>query len=248
MPLSLSGLLPSLCAVCHAWPAEPVCEACVARYAQLTARCATCALPVPPNVRRCGECLTRPSPLDACIAAVPYAYPWPSLIADFKFNANASRARPFAHLLRSMPFVERAIDSADWVLPMPLSETRLRQRGFNQAWELARRLSLHSNKADPSLLLRVVDTVAQSGLKRTERLRNLNTAFAVNPLRADLLRSSRVVLVDDVMTSGATMYAAAAVLRSAGATHITGLVLARTDIPHAATVAKQMPGGLNGMD
>jgi predicted amidophosphoribosyltransferase len=74
----------------------------------------------------------------------------------------------------------------------------------------------------------VRDTPAQSGLSRTERLLNLRGAFAVEPLRAEAVRGRRIVLVDDVMTSGASLCAAAQVLRGAGAAHITALVLART--------------------
>jgi ComF family protein len=112
---------------------------------------------------------------------------------------------------------------------MPLSPARLRERGFNQAHELARRLS--PAKTDATLLLRTRDTPAQSGLPRSDRLRNLRGAFALEPLRADAVRGRRVVLVDDVMTSGASLFAAAGVLRLAGAAHLTAVVLARTDPP-----------------
>ena len=232
MPHPFSGRLPSLCAVCHAWPAQPLCEACVARFAQPLPRCSTCALPLPQDLKQCGECLTTPPPLDACLAAVSYTFPWPALVADFKFNASPSWAGPFAQLVRSMPYMDAALDSADWVLPMPLSTERLRERGYNQAWELARRLAPRSAQAEPRLLLRILDSPPQSGLKRAERLRNLRTTFATDPLRAGLLKRMRVVLVDDVMTSGASLHAAALALRAAGAAHITGLVFARTDPDH----------------
>ncbi|MEP6723503.1 MAG: phosphoribosyltransferase family protein, partial [Variovorax sp.] len=104
-----------------------------------------------------------------------------------------------------------------------------RERGFNQALELVRRLA--PDKTDATLLLRTRETPAQSGLTRAERLRNLRSAFAIEPLRAAEVRGRRVVLVDDVMTSGASFFAAAEVLRSAGAAHITAVVLARTDAP-----------------
>jgi ComF family protein len=125
--------------------------------------------------------------------------------------------------------VEPALEQCDIVLPMPLAPARLRERGFNQALELARRLS--PAKTDATLLLRTRDTPAQSGLARAQRLRNLSGAFAVEPLRADKVRGRRLVLVDDVMTSGASLFAAAEVLRLAGAAHITAVVLARTDPP-----------------
>jgi ComF family protein len=227
---SLLARLPSQCAACRAWPSRRVCDACVARFAPPTARCGGCALPLPQGVARCGECVRHPPPLDACFAACTYAWPWTDCIAGFKFRGDAGWAGPLATLLRSAPWVEPALEQCDRVLPMPLAPARLRERGFNQSHELARRLS--SAKADATLLLRTRDTPAQSGLSRAERLRNLRGAFAVEPLRADTVRGQRLVLVDDVMTSGASLFAAAEVLRLAGAAHVTAVVLARTDPPH----------------
>ena len=229
---SLLERVPSQCAVCRAWPSRPVCDACVARFAPPAARCRSCALPVPAGVSRCGECLRHPPPLDACLAACAYAWPWPDCIGQFKFQGRAGWAAPLATLLRSTPWVEPALEQADWVLPMPLAPARLRERGFNQAHELARRLA--PRKTDAALLLRTRDTPAQSGLGREARLRNLRGAFALEPLRAEAVRGRRIVLVDDVMTSGASLFSAAQVLRTGGAAHITAMVLARTDLPAPA--------------
>ena len=227
---SLLGRLPSQCAVCRAWPSRPVCDACVARFAPPAPRCRTCALPLPAGVAQCGECVRHPPPLDACLAACSYAWPWPGHIGEFKFQGQAGWAGPFATLMRSAPWVEPALDACDLLLPMPLAPARLRERGFNQAFELARRLA--PAKTDAALLLRVRETQPQVGLDRAGRRANVARAFAVEPLRAGLLQGRRLVLVDDVMTSGASLFAAAAVLRQAGAARITALVLARTDEPH----------------
>ena len=123
--------------------------------------------------------------------------------------------------------MEPALDGADLVLPLPLSRARLQSRGFNQALLLARQLA--PLKTDSRLLLRIRDTPPQSALKRAERLSGVSGAFAVDPLQSVRLKGARVVLVDDVMTSGATLFEAARVLRAAGAAHITGLVIARTE-------------------
>ena len=109
---------------------------------------------------------------------------------------------------------------------MPLSAERLRARGFNQALGLARCLDPH--KVQAQLLLRVRDTTAQNLLTRAERQRNVRDAFAVEPLRSGELPGRRIMLVDDVMTSGASLHAAARTLRAAGAQHITAVVVART--------------------
>lgn len=225
---SISDQLPSQCAVCHAWPAHAVCEACTERFAQPQPRCRTCALPVTAGLDQCGACIRSPTGLDACLTAVTYAYPWSRLIVEFKFRARPGWASSFATLLRSTPWVEPALEDALFVVPMPLSAERLRARGFNQALELARQLA--PGRTEHGLLLRIRDTAAQSGLPRAQRLRNVRHAFAIEPVRAGLLAGAKVVLLDDVMTSGASMYAAAGALRSAGATHITGIVLARADL------------------
>jgi ComF family protein len=226
----LADRLPGQCAVCRAWPAQPVCEACVARFAQPQPRCRRCALPVPAGVTECGRCVREPPPLDQCHAAVAYDYPWSALITQFKFHGEPGWARALATLMRSTPWVEPALEHADHVLPMPLSDARLAERGFNQSVLLARCLS--PAKTSAGLLLRTRHTAAQSALDRDARRANVKGAFAVEPLRASELRGARVVLVDDVMTSGATLFSAAAVLRRAGAAHVAAVVVARTDAAH----------------
>lgn len=221
--------LPGQCAVCRAWPAQSLCESCVGRFAQPRPRCLRCAIPVPNGVPHCGRCVAEPPPLDACFAAVAYDYPWSSLIAQYKFHGQAGWARAFATLMRSTPWVEPALDDADLVLPMPLARERLAERGFNQSLLLARLLG--AARAESSLLLRIRNTPAQASLERQARLANVKGAFTLDPLRAAEVRGQRIVLVDDVMTSGASLFAAAQVLRDAGAARVTAVVLARTDEP-----------------
>jgi ComF family protein len=219
--------LPSRCAICQDWPHAPLCEACISRFAQPQNRCQGCALPWANTGRRCPDCQAEPPPLDMCLAAVTYAWPWVDLIARFKFQQQAGWSHALATLMMSTPLADDVLDNADLVLPIPLSPQRLAFRGYNQSWELAQQLS--PAKADVQLLLRTRDTPSQRLLPRHERLANLVGAFAVEPLRAAQLRGKRVVLVDDVMTSGASLHSAARMLRQAGATHISALVLARTE-------------------
>ena len=223
----VSRRLPSRCFVCHAWPAQAVCENCVAQFAQPVHRCESCALPLPAGMPRCGACITAPPLWDAALAAVPYAYPWSRLVVDFKFQQHPAWARTLATLMRSAPWVEPALENAHLVLPLPLSAQRLQSRGFNQSLELARHLA--PERVETGLLLRVRDTPPQSSLPRHERLRSVEGAFAVEPLRVGELRDRRVVLVDDVMTSGASLHAASTALRAAGVAHLTVLVFARTE-------------------
>lgn len=224
--------LPSVCQICRRWPAQTLCAACVERFAQPTLRCATCALTLVQTLHtghaaHCRNCTQHPNPLDACVAAVSYTFPWSDCIARFKFQTEPSLARALAHLMRHAPWVEPALDAAKVVVPMPLSPTRLRERGFNQALELARHLAPHKTHA--LTLLRRGDSAHQVGASRQDRLDHVRDAFWVAPERVSIVRDQRVVLVDDVMTTGASLFEAARALRAAGAAHITGLVLARTE-------------------
>jgi ComF family protein len=225
---AMAARLPARCEVCRSWPARPVCEPCVQRFAQPQPRCRRCALRVPAGVAECGACLREPPALDTCHAALPYAYPWAGLIGRFKFHAEPGWASHLALLMRSAPWIEPTLEACDLVVPMPLSTRRLAERGFNQAVELARRLA--PAKLSTGLLLRVRDTPPQAFLDRRQRLGNMAHAFAMDPMRGARVAGRRVVLVDDVMTSGATLEAAARALRRAGAARVDGLVLARTDL------------------
>ena len=233
--------LASQCAVCRSWPAEPVCRPCVTRFAPAQRRCSSCALALPAGLPAahdvCADCLRQPPPLDGALAALPYAYPWSSLITRYKFGGQHGWAGFFASLMRQTPGVAQTLDELapqDWILPLPLSDQRLQARGFNQAWELASALARQTQspaQADARLLLRVQHTRAQSELTRQERLVNVQNAFQADPLRVAALQGRAVVLVDDVMTSGASLFAAAQALREAGAASVTAVVLARTAAP-----------------
>ena len=177
------------------------------------------------------DCIKQPPPVDATLAALDYAYPWSGLISRYKFGEHSGWASFFASVLLKAPGSSQASQSADLILPVPLSRERLQTRGFNQAWELASALAKQSGrtaKTDTTLLLRVKDTQPQTELLRQERLANVKGAFQIDPLRTHEIKGKRVLLVDDVMTSGASLFTAAQALRVGGATHITGIVLART--------------------
>ena len=232
----------SQCAVCRSWPARQLCQPCLARFAPVQRRCASCALALPADLSMglrtdpglCAACVRQRSPLDRALAAVPYAYPWSTLIAGYKFGEQPGWAAFFAALLLKTPGVLQAfsdLQANDWIVPVPLSAERLQTRGFNQAWELASALARQSRtaaQADAQLLLRIKHTRPQSQLKREARLANVKGAFLVDPLRVAELDGRRVVLVDDVMTSGASLFTAAEALRAAGAAHVTAVILART--------------------
>ncbi len=254
---SLGTCFPSGCAVCGRWPAlpagKPVCGDCAQAFAAPVARCPTCALPLPPDTgagagtathtqtHTCTDCQTHPTLLAACFAAVDYGYPWQSLIHRFKFANEPAWATWFADMLWEQTALRPVARACDWWLPIPLTRHRLGERGYNQAWELTKaihRLAAGTMPANaPTLrhdvLMKVTDTTAQHHLDRHARLTNLRTAYAVHPNAAHALAGKSVLLVDDVMTTGATLHAAARTLLHAGAASVSAVVFARTPAPEA---------------
>lgn len=249
--------LPSQCAVCRAWGSARVCGPCSQRFAPMVLRCTGCAakrvatlpaasaFPAEPATR-CGACTTTPLGLDACHAAVDYAYPWDGIIAQLKFAAGQpALADLLADVMAQQPHIVGALASADVVVPIPLSAQRLQERGFNQALELAhalcrtaphtvawqKRTARLGSPVDATLLLRLgSDKLSQVGLPRAQRMANARGAFAVEPLRAQQLQGLRVLVVDDVSTTGATLAAASQALRLAGAAEVVGVVFAKTPV------------------
>jgi ComF family protein len=163
------------------------------------------------------------------VCAHDYAFPWSDLVGDFKFQADVALAtllaRQLAAALRQRP---QALE-VDLVLPVPLSAARLKERGFNQSWELARRLGRSFGlTCDAGLLQRPVDTAHQVDLSMEERDRNLRGAFMVTPGQRARVAGRRVAVVDDVMTTGATLREATRTLLRAGASSVDVWTVART--------------------
>jgi ComF family protein len=230
-----AGRLASLCAVCRGWGSQRVCADCVARFAQPVPRCTACALPVPAGVALCGDCLKVPPPWQCALSAVDYGYPWDGLLTHFKFHAALDLAPALVQRVVDAHRRDPASRHPGWLLPMPLSAERLRERGHNQAWELARRLAVPLNcLADAHLLLRLRDTPHQTRLSPSERVANVRGAFAVEPRRLAELRGRDITLIDDVMTTGASAAEASRVLLQAGATRVQVWVVARTPRPGPA--------------
>jgi ComF family protein len=229
--LSRAPALPTQCALCRGWAGERLCAECRTRFARPVPRCARCALRVPDGTTVCGACLVAPPPFDTTLAALDYGHPWDRLIGQLKFHAALDLATPFARMLADA-WRTAGVPRPDWLLPVPLAPQRLRERGYNQAWEIARTLARELGcRADARLLLRIKDTPHQLAFPVEQRAANVHGAFAVEPARRAELRGRRVALVDDVMTTGATAAALARVLRDAGAAAIDVWVVARTPAP-----------------
>jgi ComF family protein len=230
----LLSQLPGSCAICRGWDRGTVCTACTTRFAQPLPRCARCAIDVPDGVAVCGSCLVDPPAFDAAWSGVSYGYPWDGLVAKFKFESALELTSTLADRLLDARRLASA-PSPDLLLPVPLGRARLRQRGFNQAWELARVLSRELGvRADPRLLQRVRETAQQRDLPLPQRRDNVRGSFAVDERRRDEVSGRHIAVVDDVMTSGATLGEIARVLKEAGAKSVDVWVVARTPRPGTA--------------
>jgi ComF family protein len=221
-------LYPSRCALCMA-PGTPLCEACRADSALPAPTCALCAIPLAHAVAgaRCGRCLRRSPRYDATVAAALYAAPFDQLLRRFKYGAALAYAPLFADLLA--PQCGRL--ALDAVVPLPLSRERTAARGFNQAVEIARPLARRLGvPLVTDAVLRIVDTAPQAGLRFDERRRNVRRAFCTVDAAARRLAGRTIGVVDDVMTTGATLDEFARTLKRAGVARIVNLVVARTPL------------------
>jgi ComF family protein len=227
-------LLPQRCALCVAPVADGLlCGACRAALPNLGPACPRCALPAPDGAT-CGGCLADPPPFAATLAAHAYAFPVDRLLQALKYQgrlalaewAGAALAQRARQAVPEQTLRERAL----LLVPLPLAPARQRQRGFNQARLIAEAAARELALPQADALARPRASAPQAGLPWQERLHNVRGAF-VACRRLDGLD---VVLVDDVMTTGATLRAAADAARAAGARRVDCWVVARTLPPRPA--------------
>lgn len=219
----LSWLFPPRCVVCGdaGMPGRDLCASCDAALPRQRHACPRCALPTP-RTGRCAPCLAQPPPLDAAYAAFDYAFPLDRLLPRLKFHRDFAAGRVLA---QAMALHFAALPRPQALVPVPLHRARLRQRGYDQALELARPLARALGlPLQTGLLQRCKATRAQSRLDADARGRNLRGAFRVESSAG---MPAHVALIDDVMTTGATLHAAASALRAAGVARIDAWVCAR---------------------
>jgi len=198
---------------------EALCQACRDALPRVAEPCPSCAMPSPGGAI-CGACLARPPSFDATFAPWLYDYPVDRLVLALKFQRRLALAPVLAR-----PLQELWHSGADIIVPMPLHRARLAERGFNQSAEIARCLA-QSVGVPLALdtLLRIRHTAPQSDLPHAERTGNVRGVFSC---RGEIQGLS-VALVDDVMTTGATLREAARILKRAGAARVENWVAART--------------------
>jgi len=219
-------MLPPRCLLCGAAGdgARDLCGGCAGDFALNAVCCPCCALPLQSPAPLCGECLRREPPFVRAWVPFRYGHPLDLLEARFKFRRDLAAGRVLAERMIERARIDEP-DRPDALIPVPLHRTRLRERGYNQALELAQPLS---RTLDVPLcadgLARIQATPAQTGLDAKARRRNLRGAFEVG---AGARLTDHVALVDDVMTTGATLRECARVLRRAGVARVDVWALAR---------------------
>jgi ComF family protein len=231
----LDVIYPPACCHCGSLAASNTfCSACIARIVLPRAPyCQHCGVPFRTRNdgnHTCGRCITDPPAFGmaraAAIydAAAPADQPLKSILQRYKYNRDVALAAPLAKLMeRECPF---KLTDYDVIVPVPLHLSRLRWRGFNQASLLARRIVTGTRvPVDVFSLERARETQPQVDLDEKERRRNVAAAFRVS--RRERIRQRRVLLVDDVYTTGSTVNECSRVLRDAGASAVDVLVLAR---------------------
>jgi ComF family protein len=225
----LDELLPSLCILCGGQSSDALCATCRINYGVRNTSCCTCCairLPEVSHSLKCGKCLSDPPAFDLSFAATDYAPPIDQLLQSLKFRAKLPLAKAFGRLLTELPALP---NSVDLIIAVPLSLERLAERGFNQSLEIARVLAQHWKlPLATNVCLRVKHTQTQASLPVHQRRVNMRNAFAVQ--NTQLVIGKRILLVDDVMTTGHTLNELAHCLKRHGAIHVTNFVVARTPI------------------
>ena len=213
-------LLAQHCLLCEAASGDvPVCTACAAALPSMPPCCPQCAMPSP-HGSTCGDCLARPPRFDATLALWPYAFPVDRLVHALKFHARLQLSQWFATALAS-----HVPDGTTGLVAMPLHRARLAERGFNQSYEVARRVArLRGLPVLEEQVTRTRVTDEQARLVYKERARNVRGAFS----STGSLEGRSLAVIDDVMTTGATLNELARTLKQAGAARIVNCVLART--------------------
>src|SRR5215510_11808073 len=229
---AVSLLYPATCTICgkNVRAGEYLCNGCEAKIVRIVAPfCETCSEPFEGSITStftCANCAHRTIYFDAAVAAYRGRGIVREIIHEFKYARQIHLRHLVARWLRDALDDERLRDvSLDVLVPVPLHPARERERGFNQASLLAELLSTHSSIRSKPVLERIRYTTTQTALDRAERMENLHNAFRLRK-NADV-RGLRVLLIDDVLTTGSTLSECARVLKRAGATSVHSATAAR---------------------
>lgn len=225
--IAQNRLFPATCRLCRSVTGNgsSVCSPCYGELPWISRGSPTCDIPLPEENRltQCESCLHPPPALDRCHALFDYRAPVDQWICGLKFQGDLTLAKLLGQLLAErVPVGQNTL-----LVPVPLHPRRLRERGFNQALEIARPLRHRGYHIDPHCCSRARYTPPQSALPAKARRHNLRDAFRVH----HRVTGKKIILVDDVFTTGSTLNTLATCLREAGAVRVEAWVIARTPEP-----------------
>lgn len=220
---ALDWVYPPQCAVCG-MPGYPLCLDCKNEINYITGKiCPICGASIRQSALRCDDCMKRLPAFDAVRSLAFYGGVIRECIHSLKYENNRSLGKYFAQLL--CPIISQEAWLINAVIPVPLSKERLKERGYNQAAAIAHPLALFLELPfQPYGLEQVRDTRSQVGLSAEERRMNVIGAFKAIP---ELVHHKNILLIDDVMTTGATLESCAQVLKEAGSEKVYCLTVAR---------------------
>jgi ComF family protein len=208
-----------------------VCEACLNDLPwHSNNACPQCGLSS--RGQLCGSCINSPPSFDATHAVFLYDFPINAMMVRYKYGNSLNLGDTFGQFLAEKIAHENLTENIDFVIPMPMHPQRLKERGFNQALEIAKVLTKNTKqKLSHKGVERKTLTPPQASLPLKERVKNIKGAFKVEENVKDKLTGKRIAIVDDVMTTGASLNELAKTLKKAGASHVECWVIART-LPH----------------
>jgi ComF family protein len=230
---TLDIIFPPRCLLCHSLVSEigALCASCWQKMTFNTPpHCAICSEPFPYEAGEaalCGNCIAKPPSFAKLHTVFHYDEHSKTLIHNLKYGDKTHTARYFGTWMARVG--QPSLAQADMLVPVPLHKFRLLRRHFNQAALLAREIGCISGvPVYPQLLLRTRHTPPQAGLSSKERIRNVRGVFKLHPNYATLVKDKHIILIDDVMTTGATLSACAKIVLKAGASKVSILTLAKT--------------------
>ncbi len=190
--------------------------------------CPQCGLESDGNI--CGSCLSSPPDFDRTLAVFLYSFPIDAMMVRYKYGNMLNLGNTFGQFLAEKTTLEALNHNhVDLIIPMPMHPARIRERGFNQAHEIAKVLTKNcKERLDFKSVARTKLTPPQASLPLKDRVKNIKGAFKINGDLAGNLKGRRIAIVDDVMTTGASLNELAKTLKKAGASHVECWVVART--------------------
>jgi len=221
----ITMLFPNICSLCgeKCFNEEKLCLTCKHNLSLNNSRCQQCALPIAKNNSICGKCLNNKPYYDKTFAPYLYQSLISRLILDLKFNQQLANAVILGELL-FLQIKKQNIICPDVLIPVPLHKKRLKQRGFNQALEIAKILSKKLNTPiDYQACQRIKNTLPQSEISAEERKKNIHQAFAISKK----INYQHIAIIDDVMTTGNTVNELAKALKKSGIKKISVWCIAR---------------------